>query len=446
MSTQIQQQPMQQQQQPPPSKLEFYLSVQDQMVTRSFFLLVDNNDTIEKLRNDLVTTLRISAPFRLSLNDVYLDDAAKVWQSGMTNHCTVDLKFRYITLTKVGEGTFGNVYKVLDKYTNTHVAMKRIKSEQADEGIPASAVREIGVLQELQHPNIVRLLDVCVQDRFKLALYFEFVEQDLKKFIVKHQLSPATFCSFTHQLLLGLEHCHNNRVVHRDLKPQNILVTQDGKTIKLADFGLARAMQYPLKQCTPETVTLWYRAPELLLGLPNYTPLIDMWSVGCIMGEMCTGRPMFPGACEIDALFCIFRLRGTPEDGMWDGVKDLPYFNAEFPQWRAKDLQTEFPNMNALGVDLLGRMLQMDPEKRVSPAEVCWLLAVFLLLLAKSPPHPILPFPSCCSCALNNTQALKHPFFHVLRKQQAVASGLLSNNQGFYADMPALQQLAISVP
>lgn len=167
---------------------------------------------------------------------------------------------------------------------------------------------ERSLLKELNHPNIVKLLDV-IHTENKLYLVFEFLHQDLKKFMDASALTgiPLPLIkSYLFQLLQGLAFCHSHRVLHRDLKPQNLLINADG-SIKLADFGLARAFGVPVRTYTHEVVTLWYRAPEILLGCKYYSTAVDIWSLGCIFAEMVTRRALFPGDSEIDQLFRIFR-------------------------------------------------------------------------------------------------------------------------------------------
>ena len=172
-----------------------------------------------------------------------------------------------------------------------------------------------------------RLSDV-VQSEGRLYLVFEFVDKDLKKYMeaCDGPLSPQLIKSYTHQLLKGLEFCHVRGVMHRDLKPQNILVSRDGK-LKLADFGLARAFVPPIRPFTHEVVTLWYRPPEILLGCKTYALPVDMWAVGTILVEMVTKRPLFPGDSEVDELFKIFRVLGTPSEEIWPGVTSLQDWN-----------------------------------------------------------------------------------------------------------------------
>ncbi|KAG5177809.1 cyclin-dependent kinase [Tribonema minus] len=266
----------------------------------------------------------------------------------------------------IGEGTYGVVYKAKDKKTDEIVALKRIRLEVEDEGIPSTALREISLLRELQHPNIVQLRD-CIQSEGKLYLIFEFVDRDLKKYLeaAAGLLDASRVRSFAHQLLAGLEFCHARGVMHRDLKPQNLLVSREGR-LKLADFGLARAFCPPLRPLTHEVVTLWYRPPEILLGAHVYAPPVDLWAVGAILVEMVTKRPLFPGDSEVDELFKIFQVMGTPTEDTWPGVTGLQDWNPAFPVWPRKLLSVYAPGLNAAGLDLLERLLVYSPSKRIS--------------------------------------------------------------------------------
>jgi serine/threonine protein kinase len=175
----------------------------------------------------------------------------------------------------------------------------------------------------------------------KLYLCFEYCEFDLKKYMKSQQYKLSAECvkSFTYQMLDGLRWCHSHRIFHRDLKPQNVLVDPKKGSLKLADFGLARAFTVPLRTYTHEVVTLWYRAPEILLGSKQYSCPVDMWSLGTMIPEMVTGHPMFPGDSEIDEIFKIFRVLGTPNETLWTGVSQLPDFKTNFPKWQPKQLR-----------------------------------------------------------------------------------------------------------
>ncbi|KAF5936133.1 hypothetical protein HYC85_027262 [Camellia sinensis] len=297
---------------------------------------------------------------------------------------------QYEKVEKIGEGTYGVVYKARDRVTNETIALKKIRLEQEDEGVPSTAIREISLLKEMQHGNIVRLQDVVHSEK-RLYLVFEYLDLDLKKHMdscPEFSKDPRLIKMFLYQILRGIAYCHSHRVLHRDLKPQNLLIDRRTNALKLADFGLARAFGIPVRTFTHEVVTLWYRAPEILLGSRHYSTPVDVWSVGCIFAEMVNQRPLFPGDSEIDELFKIFRstapdnifalykffmnsqlvhlVLGTPNEDTWPGVTSLPDFKSAFPKWPSKDLASVVPNLDSVGVDLLSKMLCLDPSRRIT--------------------------------------------------------------------------------
>ncbi|THU56247.1 hypothetical protein C4D60_Mb11t15270 [Musa balbisiana] len=275
---------------------------------------------------------------------------------------------QYEKVEKIGEGTYGVVYKARDRLTNETIALKKIRLENEDEGVPSTAIREISLLKEMQHSNIVRLQDVVHSEK-RIYLVFEYLDLDLKKHMdscPELAKDPRLVKTYLHQILRGIAYCHSHRILHRDLKPQNLLIDRRTNALKLADFGLARAFGIPVRTFTHEVVTLWYRAPEILLGSRHYSTPVDVWSIGCIFAEMVNRRPLFPGDSEIDELFKIFRVLGTPNEDTWPGVTSLPDFKSAFPKWLSKDLVTVVPNLAAAGVDLLSKMLCLDPSKRIT--------------------------------------------------------------------------------
>uniref|UniRef100_A0A1I7YIU7 Protein kinase domain-containing protein n=1 Tax=Steinernema glaseri TaxID=37863 RepID=A0A1I7YIU7_9BILA len=269
--------------------------------------------------------------------------------------------------------TYGVVYKGRNRITQQLVAMKKIRLESEEEGVPSTAIREISMLRELRHPNIVNLEEVIMQEN-RLYLIFEFLCMDLKRYL--DQLPSGTpigkpiLKSYMYQMTQALCFCHQRRVLHRDLKPQNLLVDKTG-VIKLADFGLARAIGIPLRAYTHEVVTLWYRAPEVLLGADKYSMAVDVWSIGCIFAEMASKKPLFQGDSEIDELFKIFRVLGTPCERTWPGVQSLRDFKPHFPRWVENHLpDTMEKHLDKEGIDLLQKMFIYNPVDRISCKQV----------------------------------------------------------------------------
>jgi len=271
-------------------------------------------------------------------------------------------------IEKIGEGTYGVVYKGLNKVTGEIVAMKKIRLESEDEGIPSTAIREISLLKELKHPNVVELKDVLMEES-RLYLIFEFLSMDLKKYMDTlprdKMMKPELVKSYLYQITAAMLFCHRRRVLHRDLKPQNLLIDKRG-VIKIADFGLGRSFGIPVRVYTHEIVTLWYRAPEVLLGSQRYACPVDIWSIGCIFAEMVTRKPLFQGDSEIDQLFRMFRILKTPTENIWPGVTQLQDYKTNFPCWSQNQLQKQVKGMSAAGLDLLEKTLIYDPTKRIS--------------------------------------------------------------------------------
>uniref|UniRef100_A0A0N5AYK7 Protein kinase domain-containing protein n=1 Tax=Syphacia muris TaxID=451379 RepID=A0A0N5AYK7_9BILA len=274
----------------------------------------------------------------------------------------------YLKLEKLGEGgTYGVVFKGKNINNGQVVAVKKMRLESDQEGVPVTALREVALLRELRHPNIVGLLDVIMKED-RIYLVFEYLSMDLKKFI--KDLPADTMMdlklqkSYLYQILQAVCFCHQRRIIHRDLKPQNLLVDGNG-AIKLADFGLARAIAIPVRVYTHEVVddvivTLWYRAPEILLGMQRYAMSVDMWSVGCIFAEMATKKPLFQ-------VTWILMILSTPTEETWGGITTFENFKPNFPQWPTNQLEKVVCRyMKPDAIDLLQQMLIFDPAKRIS--------------------------------------------------------------------------------
>jgi len=174
---------------------------------------------------------------------------------------------------------------------------------------------------------------------------------------------------FLFQLLEGVAYCHSKRVLHRDLKPQNLLISKADGTLKLADFGLARAFSVPVRNFSHEVVTLWYRAPEVLMGYQNYGTPIDMWSIGCVFAEMKNGKPLFSGRTPSDQLTKIFKSMGTPTPEIYPNIIELPQWKEDLPKYTGKPLHDIVSGLDENGNDLLQRLLHYDPGKRISASD-----------------------------------------------------------------------------
>uniref|UniRef100_W5N1Q5 cyclin-dependent kinase n=1 Tax=Lepisosteus oculatus TaxID=7918 RepID=W5N1Q5_LEPOC len=272
----------------------------------------------------------------------------------------------YVKLDKLGEGTYATVFKGRSKLTENLVALKEIRLEH-EEGAPCTAIREVSLLKNLKHANIVTLHDIIHTDR-SLTLVFEYLDSDLKQYLDNcgNIMSIYNVKIFMFQLLRGLSYCHKRKILHRDLKPQNLLINDKGE-LKLADFGLARAKSVPTKTYSNEVVTLWYRPPDVLLGSTEYSTQIDMWGVGCILYEMVTGRPMFPGSTVKEELHLIFRLLGTPTEETWPGITANAEFKSyHFPHYRPQPLINHVPRLDTEGIDFLGSLLLYEAKSRIS--------------------------------------------------------------------------------
>ncbi|KAG2706718.1 hypothetical protein I3760_05G116100 [Carya illinoinensis] len=279
-------------------------------------------------------------------------------------------------LNRIDEGTYGVVYRARDKKSGDIVALKKVKMEKEKEGFPLTSLREINILLSLHHSSIIDVKEVVVGSSLdSIFMVMEYMEHDLKGLMetMKQPFSQSEVKCLMLQLLEGVKYLHDNWVLHRDLKASNLLLNNRGE-LKICDFGLARQYGSPLKPYTHLVVTLWYRAPELLLGAKQYSTAIDMWSLGCIMAEFLSKEPLFNGKTEFDQLDKIFRILGTPNETIWPGFSKLPGVKVNFVKHQYNLLRKKFPAtsftgspvLSDSGFDLLNKLLTYDPEKRIT--------------------------------------------------------------------------------
>lgn len=294
------------------------------------------------------------------------------------------LRGAYEPVAIIGEGTYGVVFRARGVASGAEFAIKKLRSDKLKEGVPATTLREVTLLHEMSdNPNVVRLLDVLCSKR-RVYLVFELLNEDLRSFIRRNYPQPPATASssvvplrlvknFTCQMLHALWRCHQNRIIHRDLKPANVLLGvkkstrnegEDSYILKLADFGLARTYEMTLLTYTKEVMTLWYRAPEILLGERHYTPAADVWSVGCIVLEMIVGCPVFRGESNRDQLDRIFYTVGTPTEETWAGVAMMPGYDKATKIYKVAPLHERLPTFDKEAVQFVAFLLQVNPKSR----------------------------------------------------------------------------------
>ena len=306
---------------------------------------------------------------------------SKQYDANESDVCSNNCK-NYKLLCEVGSGTYGRVFKALCLKTNTNVALKKIDiSKQDMEGFPITAIREIKLLKMLEHPNIIKLREIVVskscqknKNRGSTFLVFDYMDHDfvgLKNIKIEFTLSQIKCIIF--QILQGVKYLHEKKILHRDLKSANILLNNTGE-VKIADFGLARQISiHPQMLYTNKVVTLWYRAPEILLGSQEYGPAVDIWSVGCILVELITGEVLFPGDKESKQIELIFDKCGTPDIITWSEVEKYKYFLEMRPKAyidrKLKQYIKKKKDLDEYTLDLIDKLLILNPRFRITAEE-----------------------------------------------------------------------------
>lgn len=286
---------------------------------------------------------------------------------------------KYERIAKVGQGTFGEVFKARSRSNPKEiVALKKVLMDNEKEGFPITALREIKILQLLNHENVVNLLEICrtkptLYNRNKASIYlvFEFCEHDLAGLLSNPavKFSCAEMKKLMQMLLNALYFIHSNKILHRDMKAANVLITKNG-VLKLADFGLARAIHVnkEKQRYTNRVVTLWYRPPELLLGERNYGPPIDLWGAGCIMAELWTRTPIMQGNTEQHQLTLVSHLCGSITPDVWPNVDKLDLFDKMvLPSGQKRRVKERLRSYvkDTQALDLIDKMLSLDPSQRL---------------------------------------------------------------------------------
>ena len=274
---------------------------------------------------------------------------------------------KYEVLGLVGEGAYGVVYKCRNKETNEFVAIKKFK-ETEDDIVKKSMLRELKVLKILKHENIVEFKE-AFKRKGNLYLVFEYVEKTLLELVQQKPkgLDPELIRNIIFQLCKAIKHLHDLNIIHRDIKPENLLIDPNNK-LKLCDFGFARSISMSKEQLTDYVATRWYRSPELLLGNGYYGPEMDYWAIGCIMGELADGEPLFPGEDEVDQIICIIKIFGKLTDDQIASFNKTQRFNGiKLPDIsKPETLEKRYSGkLNKTAINFMKLLLHPDPTQRL---------------------------------------------------------------------------------
>ncbi|KAL4781153.1 kinase-like domain-containing protein [Aspergillus varians] len=293
----------------------------------------------------------------------------------ITEQMNDEVRHKYIKTKKLGEGTYAVVFLGhLRTDPSSFVAIKKIKvNTEYKDGLSMDAIREVKYLQELSHPNIIALHDVFSSKDQNLNLVLEYLPRGDLEMLIKDSdihYGAADVKAWMGMLVRGVWFCHENFILHRDIKPNNLLIASDGE-VKLADFGLARSFADPYLNMTHQVITRWYRPPELLYGARHYSGAVDIWSVGMVFAELLLRVPFVAGNSDLDQITKICEAFGTPTEENWPGVYKLPNYiptgkNHLVPAQGREFFLRQFPTAGPVGADLLMSMCALDPRKRIT--------------------------------------------------------------------------------
>lgn len=276
---------------------------------------------------------------------------------------------KYEVLGEIGEGAYGVVLKCRNKETSEIVAIKKFRDIEDDEIVRKASLREVKILRMLKHPNIVSLKE-AFRRKGKLVLVFEYVHNNLLEILQQNPngLDPDLVRRYVFQLCTAIQWCHSHDIIHRDIKPENLLVNPD-HSLKLCDFGFARTLPPNTKNLTDYVATRWYRAPELLIGTTRYDISVDFWAIGCIMGELVDGQPLFPGESEIDQLYIIQRVMGPlTAEHLAKFLRNPSFSGLKFPDMsKPETLQRKYMGqLSKTALAFMNGLLHMDPKQRLT--------------------------------------------------------------------------------
>lgn len=287
-----------------------------------------------------------------------------------------NIKSSFQPLAQVGEGTYGKVYKAENVHTGKLIALKRLRLEQERDGFPITSIREIKLLQQLDHANISLINEIIVCDKNSISMGFQYMENDLAGMLMDKSIefSHANIKHLMKQLFVGLQYLHQQQIVHRDIKGSNLLIDNRGN-LKITDFGLAKKLVGTTTNSnTNRVITLWYRPPELLLGCTDYKYEVDCWGCGCLLVELFTGCALFPGANEIDQFNKIIQVMGTPSLDQWPKMVDMPWWFMLVPQLTQNYENVFLDKFSSDGVphdalELASKLLRYDQDTRFTAHE-----------------------------------------------------------------------------